>query len=153
VVTDLVTSRRQVGSSLTAVDLSGLTRVELGFALLLAVAATGLVLGLGLNERRRSFAIARALGARPRQVAAFVRVEAGIITVLGLVLGAMAGWGLAQMLVKILTGVFDPAPSGLTVPWGYLVGMAVLAGVAAAAAAEVVVRATRRPVVETIRDL
>ncbi|MDQ1412328.1 MAG: putative transport system permease protein, partial [Acidimicrobiaceae bacterium] len=153
VVTDLVTSRRQVGSSLTAVDLSGLTRVELGFALLLAVAATGLVLGLGLNERRRSFAIARALGARPRQVAAFVRVEAGIITVLGLVLGAMAGWGLAQMLVKILTGVFDPAPSGLTVPWGYLVGMAALAGVAAAAAAEVVVRATRRPVVETIRDL
>ncbi len=152
-VTDLVTSRRQVGSSLTAVDLSGLTRVELGFALLLAVAATGLVLGLGLHERRRGFAIARALGARPRQVAAFVRVEAAIITLVGLVLGALAGWGLTQMLVKILTGVFDPAPSGLTLPWGYLAVMGVLSVVAAAAAAEVTVRATRRPIVETIRDL
>ncbi|MDQ1427688.1 MAG: putative transport system permease protein [Acidimicrobiaceae bacterium] len=153
VVTDLVTSRRQVGSSLTAVDLSGLTRVELGFALLLAAAATGLVLGLGLHERRRGFAIARALGARPRQVAAFVRVEAATITLVGLVLGALAGWGLTEMLVKILTGVFDPAPSGLTVPWGYLAVMGVLAVVAAAAAAAVTVRATRRPIVETIRDL
>jgi putative ABC transport system permease protein len=152
-VTDLVTSRRQVGSSLTAVDLSGLTRVELGFSLLLAAAATGLVLGLGLNERRRSFAIARALGARPRQVAAFVRVEAAIVTALGLVLGATTGWGLAHMLVKILTGVFDPAPTALTVPWGYLGVVAALAVVAAGIAGEVIVRAARRPVVETIRDL
>jgi len=153
IVTDLVTSRRQVGSSLTAVDLSGLTRVELGFALLLAAAATGLVLGLGLNERRRSFAIARALGARQRQVAAFVRVEAALVTVVGLVLGAASGWGLAYMLVKILTGVFDPAPTSLTVPWNYLVVMTALAVVAAAAAGELVARATRRPVVETIREL
>ncbi len=152
-VTDLVTSRRQVGSSLTAVDLSGLTRVELGFSLLLAAAATGLVLGLGLNERRRSFAIARALGARQRQVAAFVRVEAALVTTLGLVLGAATGWGLANLLVKILTGVFDPPPSSLTVPWSYLAVMTALAVVAAAGAGEVIVRATRRPVVETIRDL
>jgi putative ABC transport system permease protein len=153
VVNDLQTSRRVVGSSLTAVDLSGLTRVELGFSLLLAIAATGLVLGLGLNERRRSFAIARALGARHRQVAAFVRVEVALVTVVGVVLGAAAGWGLAHMLVKILTGVFDPAPSGLAVPWGYLLVMAALAAVAATGAGELTVRATRRPVVETIRDL
>jgi putative ABC transport system permease protein len=152
-VTDLATSRRVVGSSLTAVDLSGLTRVELGFSLLLAVAATGLVLGLGLNERRRSLAIARAIGARPRQVAAFVRVETALVTFIGVVLGAGAGAGLAYLLVKILTGVFDPPPSALAVPWGYLSLMVVLAVAAAAGAGEVTVRATRRPVVETIRDL
>ena len=37
-------------------------------------------------------------------------------------------------LVKILTGVFDPPPSWLAVPWGYLIGLALLvvAGIAAA---------------------
>ncbi|MHB8465260.1 MAG: ABC transporter permease [Acidimicrobiales bacterium] len=152
-VSDLVTSRHQVGSTLTAVDLSGLTRVELGFALVLAAAATGLVLALGLAQRRRSFAIIRALGADHQQVAAFVRVEAGVVTITGLVLGAATGWGLSVVLVKILTGVFDPPPAALSVPWGYLGVVAVLAAAAAAAAGELTVRAARRPVVETIRDL
>jgi len=152
-VTDLATSRRQVGSALTAVDLSGLTRVELGFALVLAAASTGLVLALSLAERRRSFAITRALGARHRQVAAFVRVEAGLVTVAGLVLGAAAGWGLAQLLVKILTGVFDPPPASLAIPWNYLALVTILAIAAAFAAGELTVSAARRPVVETIRDL
>ncbi|HWW53863.1 MAG TPA: ABC transporter permease, partial [Acidimicrobiales bacterium] len=129
-VNDLVTSRRQVGSALTAVDLSGLTRVELGFALVLAAAVAGLVLALSLSERRRSFAIARALGARPRQVAAFVRVEAALVTVAGLALGALTGWGLTVVLVKILTGVFDPPPSTLAVPWLYLGVVGVLAAAA-----------------------
>ena len=57
-----------VGSNLTAVELSGLTRVELGFALVLAIAASGLALGLGFQERRRTFAIAGALGAKSRQL-------------------------------------------------------------------------------------
>ncbi|MDP9072740.1 MAG: ABC transporter permease, partial [Actinomycetota bacterium] len=153
VVTDLLSSSRQIGSALTAVDLSGLTRVELGFSLLLAAAATGLVLGLSLSERRRSFAIARALGARAGQVAAFVRVEAALVTMAGLVLGAVAGLGLAELLVKILTGVFDPPPAALSVPWGYLATVGVLSVAAAAVAGEVTVRAARRPVIETIRDL
>jgi putative ABC transport system permease protein len=153
VVTDLTSSRRQVGSALTAVDLSGLTRVELGFALLLAAASTGLVLGLTLAERRRSFAITRALGARHGQVAAFVRVEAGMVTITGLVLGSVAAWGLSVLLVKILTGVFDPPPASLAVPWTYLAVVGGLAIAAAFAAGELTVRAARRPVVETIRDL
>src|SRR5262249_18258434 len=85
-VTDIETSRRIVGSGLTAVQLSGLTRVELGFALLLAGAATGLTLALGLAERRRTFAIAHALGAKPRQLGSFVWSEAGFMIATGLVL-------------------------------------------------------------------
>jgi hypothetical protein len=43
-VTDIAEQRKVVGSNLTAVELSGLTKVELGFALVLSVAATGLAL-------------------------------------------------------------------------------------------------------------
>src|SRR4029079_12426926 len=67
-VTDITHTRDVVASSLTAVDLTGLTRVELSFALLLAAAAVGLVLFLVLTERRRSFAVATALGATAHQL-------------------------------------------------------------------------------------
>ena len=30
------------------------------------------------------------------------------------------------MLVKVLTGVFDPPPSAIAVPWGYLVALVAL---------------------------
>ena len=78
-VTDISSSRRVVGSNLTAVELSGLTKVELGFALALAVASTGLALGLGFSERRRTFAIASALGANPRQLGGFVWGESALV--------------------------------------------------------------------------
>jgi hypothetical protein len=65
-------TRSLVGSSLTAVDLAELTRVELGFTLVLGAAAGGLVLFLGLAERRRSFAILTALGATGRQLRGLV---------------------------------------------------------------------------------
>jgi putative ABC transport system permease protein len=152
-VTDIETSRRVIGSSLTAVDLAGLTKVELGFALVLAAAASGLVLALGLAERRRTFAIAGALGAKSRQLGGFVWSEAIFITGGGLVLGAVSGWALAQMLVTVLTGVFDPAPDVLAIPWGYLGTVTASAIAAVAVAATLAVRASRRPAVALLRDL
>jgi putative ABC transport system permease protein len=143
-VTDLTHTRRIVGSSLTAVDLAGLTKVELGLALVLAVASAGLVLWLGFAERRRTFAIARALGARPRQLAAFVWSEAGFVVVLGLLLGSVGGGLLSIALVKILTGVFDPPPDALSVPWAYLLAAGACAAFAAIAAATLAVRAACR---------
>ena len=57
------------------------------------------------------------------------------------------------MLVKVLTGVFDPPPSVIAVPWGYLT-ITVLAVVAALGMAAVVsARASTRPAVEELRDL
>ncbi|MGI9033193.1 MAG: ABC transporter permease [Acidimicrobiales bacterium] len=152
-VSDIVTSRRVVGSSLTAVDLAGLTSVELGFALVLAAASTGLVLALGLAERRRTFAIAGALGATVRQLGSFVWAEAAFITVAGLALGAVAGAVLSQILVKVLTGVFDPPPAVLAVPWAYLALVGFIALAAVAIAASGAVRSARRPAVAVIRDL
>jgi putative ABC transport system permease protein len=152
-VTDITDSRRVVGSNLTAVELSGLTRVELGFALLLAIAATGLALGLGFQERRRMFAIAAALGARQRHLGAFVWSESAFVTGGGLVLGAAIATGLSVLLVKVLTGVFDPPPDVLAVPWGYLAAAVGIALAATAAAAVITLRALRNPPIEVLRDL
>jgi len=152
-VSDITSTRRAVGSSLTAVDLAGLTRVELAFAVVLAVAAGGLLLGLGLAERRRTFALASALGARPRQLASFVWSEAAFILLGGLAAGALTGALLARMLVSVLTGVFDPAPAHLAVPWLYLAAVVVLTGGAVVAAVAALGRLLRRPVLSELGDL
>jgi putative ABC transport system permease protein len=152
-VTDIESTRRIVGSSLSAVDLSTLTRVELGFALALTAMTTGLLLALGFAERRRTFALAAALGARPRQLASLVWAEVALVGVAGLLFGAALGAGLSRMLVAILTGVFDPPPDRLTVPWPYLVGVLVLGLGCLAAAAVAAVAASRRPAIAVLRDL
>jgi putative ABC transport system permease protein len=152
-VTDIVNQRKVIGSNLTAVELSGLTKVELGFALVLAIAASGLALGLGFQERRRTFAIASALGAKSRQLGGFVWGESLFVTVGGLVLGTITAVGISDMLVKVLTGVFDPPPDVLTVPWSYLGGLIVLTVGAVGAAGTLTLRALRRPAIEELRDL
>ncbi len=152
-VTDIASSRKVIGSSLTAVDLAGLTRVELGFALALAAAATGLTLWLGLSERRRTFAIATALGANQRQLGAFVWAEAGIVALAGLSTGGATAWALSNMLVRVLHGVFDPAPESLAVPWVYLSTVGVIAVVATGTAATVAIRSARTPHLELLRTL
>ena len=153
IVNDIASSRRKVGSSLTAVELGGLTHVELGFALVLAAAAAGLVLWLGLAERRRTFAIATALGANQRQLGGFIWAESAFTTIGGLGLGAAIGWGLTNMLIKILTHVFDPPPSALSVPWGYLWTVAVLTAAAVVVTSITSIRATRKPAIVMLRDL
>jgi putative ABC transport system permease protein len=152
-VTDITTSRHVIGTSLTAVELSGLTKVELAFALVLAAASAGLVLGLGFSERRRSFAIAAALGARARQLGAFAWSEAVVVTGGGLVLGGLLATGLSIVLVKVLTGVFDPPPDAPAIPVVYLLGLVVIAVAAVAVATSLVLRAMRRPRPESLRDL
>jgi putative ABC transport system permease protein len=152
-VTDVETTRQVVGSSLTAVDLSGLTAIELGYALALAALATGLLLVLGFAERRRTYALARVLGATPRQLGSFVWAEVGLVGVAAAVLGALCGWALSRMLVAVLSGVFDPPPDALAVPWAYLAVLAVLGVAALLAAGAATVRAARRPPLTVLRDL
>lgn len=152
-VTDISTTRRTVGSSLTAVDLTGLTRVELAFALLLAAAAGGLVLGLGLAERRRTFAIASALGARRQHLRSMIFSEVIVLATGGLAAGGIIGWVLSQMLVKVLTGVFDPPPSTIAVPWLYLGVVALVTLAALAAVGSGATRIARKPPIAVLREL
>jgi putative ABC transport system permease protein len=153
VVTDLAHTRATIGSSLTAVDLTNLRTIELGFGVVLAAAAGALVLALGLAERRRSFAIAAALGARARELRAFVTTEAAVLTVGGLVSGGLIGWLVTHVLVKTLSGVFDPPPAALTVPWPYLATVAGTLLAAIAVVTAVTIRIARRPPPRVLREL
>jgi putative ABC transport system permease protein len=152
-VTDISATRGVVGSSLTSVDLAGLTRVELAFALVLAAAAGGLVLALGLAERRRGLAIMSALGGRRRHLRATVASETLLVGATGALGGAVLGATLTRILVKVLTGVFDPPPSVITVPWAYLTGLAVLIVACLALVTVGAVRVAGSNLLPTIRRL
>jgi putative ABC transport system permease protein len=152
-ITDVSTTTTIVGSSLTAVDLAGLTKVELGFALVLAVASGGLVLGLGLAERRRDLAIVAAIGGRRRQLRALVHVDAAVVTIAALLGGALGGAVLSQVLVKVLTGVFDPAPASLAVPWPYLALVGGLMVIGVGVASRLVSNQASKDITATLRDL
>ncbi len=152
-VSDIGTVRGAVGSSLTSVDLRGLTRVELAFALVLAAAAGGLILALGLAERRRSLAIMNALGARRRHLRATVAAETLLVGATGALGGVVLGAYLTRTLVKVLTGVFDPPPSVITVPWPYLAGLSALTAACLAVVTSGAVRLSGRDLLPTIRRL
>ena len=152
-VTDIAATRGTVGSSLTAVNLAGLTRIELGFGLVLAAASGVLVLALGLTERRRSFVIAHALGATRRHLRSFVLAETAILVACGLAAGAILGAALSQMLVRVLTGIFDPPPTALSTPWTYLAAIAAVLIVAISAVSGVTVRLARRSPLTVLGEL
>lgn len=152
-VTDLGSVRRAISSSLTALDLQGLTRLELAFAILLVAGATGLILALGLAVRRRMFAILTGLGAQAAQLGAFLWSEAMLMLVVGVLIGGLLGVGIAQVLVKLLTGVFDPPPETLAVPWGYLALLTAAAIISTVAAVIGISLFSRRHVLEALRGL
>ncbi|MDQ6602335.1 MAG: FtsX-like permease family protein, partial [Chloroflexota bacterium] len=152
-VTEIGSVRHTIGSSLTSVNLHGLTRLELAFAVLFVAGATGLVLALGMAERRRDYAVLAALGATPQQMGAFVWSEGALILIGGAVIGIATGFAVAAMLVKVLTGVFDPPPETLAVPWPYfavLAGAAIVSTVIAVRSAQ---RAAQRSVIEALRSV
>jgi putative ABC transport system permease protein len=151
-VTDLASTQRTISSSLTAVDLHGLSQLELTFAVLLVAAATGLMMALGLVDRRRTFGILAALGASGRQLGAFLWSEGLMILVGGGVIGIAMGFGVAWMLVKMLTGVFDPPPESLSVPWLYLTLLVTAAAVSTAIAVLSAYLLSRRPGMAIFRE-
>ena len=117
---DISQAAHLIGSSLTAVDLGRLGAIELAFALVFIAMAMGLTLWLGQNERARTDAIFLSLGASRTDVRAFLWGEALVMIGFGLVAGALVGVGAAWMLVRLLGGVFDPAPDGLSYPKVYI---------------------------------
>lgn len=150
-VTDLSTVRSKIASGLTAVNLAGLSRIELSFAVLMLTAATGLVFALGLAERRRTFTILNALGASPPQLGAFLNGEALTVAGLGGLFGAVIGLGVAQTLIKLLQGVFDPPPESMLLPWLYLLTLLLAAALSTALALTFAARASSRKVTEVLR--
>ena len=151
-VKDIGTVSHIIGSNLTAVDLKGLTRIELAFAVIMATAASGLLLLLGFFERRRVFALLNALGAKPWQMAAFIWSEGILVLTGGLIFGSVAGLSIAWLLVKLLKGAFDPPPEALTYPVAYLGLLFVLVVAATVAALWLTVHKTAAPSQDLLRD-
>lgn len=85
-------------------------------AILLAIAATGLNLALGFEDRRRDWVILRASGARGWKLASFVWSEAGVVLQARSVAGTIVGAAVAQILIVVLQGVFDPLPEAPNIP-------------------------------------
>ncbi|MDX6223949.1 MAG: putative transport system permease protein, partial [Frankiales bacterium] len=119
-------------SGLAATDLSGLSRLGIGFGVLLALASAVLALVVGAAQRTRSLVALGVLGASARQRASFLWSEARALVVAGVAGGIGIGTAIAYTLVKVLTGIFDPAPEHITVPWTYLASL--VAGVCTASA-------------------
>ena len=97
-------------SSLTALDVNGLVDLNLVATLLMSVACVGLfVFGL-LLARRREYVTLRAQGLAPARLRRLVLGEAGVVTVGGLVVGAVVGLAMAQLFVHVLRPLFvlDP---------------------------------------------
>ena len=151
-ISEIGAVQKTISSGITSVDLRGLTSLELTFAIILLASSIGLVLALGLSERRRNFAIMKMIGGDKKELNAFIHSETAAIFFGGLVGGSILGIGIAGMLVKVLTGIFDPPPEMLAFPWGYL---AILLGtgiVAAAAAAKLMSYLARQSIVEEMRS-
>jgi putative ABC transport system permease protein len=134
----------QTVSSITTVDLGGISRIEESFALALAAAAMALFVAVALAERRQEFATMAALGASLREIAAFLWTETALVLGAALALAALLGWLLAEMLVGMLQHVFDPPPDHLAAPWMFLGGLAAAAVAGGAIAALIAVAGIRR---------
>jgi putative ABC transport system permease protein len=152
-VTDIETATREISASLTSVSLAGLTALELSFAVVFVVATSGLILGLSFAERRRMYAILCALGARDNQLRAFLWSEGALLLIVGSAAGCALGVALAHILVAVLTGVFDPPPEGLAVPWAYIAVLFALAIAGTGVAVGNAVAVMKRSVTQTIREL
>jgi putative ABC transport system permease protein len=133
-VDDISHQSSRTSSSITTVDLKGISQIEEAFAVVLAAAAMALFTALGIAERRHEFATMAALGAPLRQIGAYLWTEAAVVLGAGILLAGALGLALSEMLVAILQHVFDPPPDALAIPWGFLgalIGAAVLTTVLA----------------------
>jgi putative ABC transport system permease protein len=63
------------------------------------------------------------------------------------------GTVVAYLLVKTLTGIFDPAPAAATVPWGYLVWLVGLVSGVTVLVVTVMGRLVARAGPQELRDL
>jgi putative ABC transport system permease protein len=143
-VENITTQGTRTSSSITTVDLTGISHIEQTFAIILAAAAMALFVALGISERRQEFATMAAIGAPLSQISAFLWTEAAIVLTVGLALAIFLGWLLSAMLVAILQHVFDPPPDALAIPWAFLAGLAGAAIVATVIATAVATHGIRR---------
>lgn len=144
IVKSITRQAQETVSSITTIDLRGVSKILEAFTVLLAAAAMGLFIALGQIERRHEFATMAALGARLREIRAFSVSEATLVLGASVVLAVGLGWLLSEMLIAMLQHAFDPPPNHLAVSWRYLVELVGAAVVGAAIAAGLAARSQAR---------
>jgi putative ABC transport system permease protein len=103
-------------STLAALNLDGLASLESIYTALMSASAIAIfVFGLML-ERRKEYVTLRALGIRLRHLQGLVIAESGLISVLGLAIGTLVGFGMAYLFVQVLRPVFTLPPEQLSLP-------------------------------------
>jgi putative ABC transport system permease protein len=154
-VNDITAPRVAVpsASGLAAGSLAGLARLTLAFGLLLAAASAGLVLVVGAAQRRRSLVALAVLGASAKQRAGFLWTEARAIVLAGLAGGLVTGALIASQLIKVLNGIFDPAPQHPAVPWAFVAAVLAIVVFASAMATAASARWAGRVDASRLRDL
>lgn len=131
VVDTTATVLRTDQSSLTALNLDGLGRLEGTYTVLMSALAAGIfVVGL-LVRRRGEYVTLRALGMRMADLQTLIVGEAGLVALAGCAIGALVGLAMAEALVQVLRPLFTVPPALVTVPLGAVAGL--LAAVIAAA--------------------
>ena len=118
------------------------------FAIVVALVGIVNTLSLAIIERRREFALLRAVGMTPRQVRSSVRIESLLIAGLGTMIGVGAGSLLGFAAISAL-GIGDPIGS---IAWGR-VALVTVGGVIVGVLAALVPawRATRIDLLEALR--
>ena len=146
-VGDLLDRRKAVANAVRDalyIDLLGVLAITTGTALTLAL--VGILLGSWLSTRTRltNFALLRALGSEPAQLAGVLLCEQGIIYTLALGLGVVMGFVLAVAALPVVIFTYgavqqtidtlDVPPIQLVVPWpavgAVLGGLLLLCGAA-----------------------
>ncbi|HEV3124017.1 MAG TPA: ABC transporter permease [Candidatus Dormibacteraeota bacterium] len=140
-------------STLAALNLDGLGRLEIAFTVLMSALGVGIfVFGL-LLQRRKEHVTLRALGLRGRSLRTLVLGEAGLAAVISLLVGTGVGLLMALMSVQILQSVFTIPPRSVTLPpaeLGLLGGAILVLAVLASTVAGEILR--RVPLVELLRE-
>ena len=113
-------------SSLTSLNLGGLGTMELIYTVLVTSLGLAIFLLAMVNERQREFGAMRALGANLGHLRRFLFAEAATIGGLSLVIGAVVGVILANLLVMLLGVIFTIPAHGLSIPGAQLFGLAVV---------------------------
>jgi hypothetical protein len=114
-------------SSLAALNLNGLARLDLFYVTLMTTAGIGIFIFGLLLQRRKEYMTLRALGIRMRQLQTLLLGEAAVVSILGVVVALGVSTAMAFMFVQILRPVFTLPPDRITFPVEQLASLAGLA--------------------------
>jgi putative ABC transport system permease protein len=103
-------------SSLSAINVSGLGRLESLYTTLMSALGIAIFVFGVLLQRAKEHVTLRALGIRLSQLRAIVLGEAALVAVLSLIVGGLVGTAMASMFVLILGPLFVIPPQTISLP-------------------------------------